>query len=100
MSGKLLGLTLRWQLLTPALSWHKEGAPQFCFMWLPKVRNKMAIPIQRSHNKNMFQLWCGFRHQKETQHASSSVLFSGRIPLKGQIKVQMGREVWAKSPHK
>jgi hypothetical protein len=34
--------------------------------WVYKSRKDMPIPIQRSHNRSMFLLWCGFRHLKIT----------------------------------
>ncbi len=30
--------------------------------WLPRLSNRMSIPILRSHNRNMFLFWCGFPH--------------------------------------
>jgi hypothetical protein len=35
------------------------------FEWLPKSRNRMTIPIQRSHYRNIIRLSCGFRHLKK-----------------------------------
>jgi hypothetical protein len=32
------------------------------FQWLPKSRNRITIPSQRTHDRNIFLFWCGFRH--------------------------------------
>jgi hypothetical protein len=32
------------------------------FLVAAKSRSGMTIPIQRSHNRNIFLFWCGFRH--------------------------------------
>ena len=32
----------------------------YFFQWLPKSRNMMTIPIQRSHSRIILLLWCGF----------------------------------------
>ncbi len=34
--------------------------------WMHKSRNMVGIPIEMSHNRNMIQMCCGFRLQKET----------------------------------
>jgi hypothetical protein len=50
---------------------HTEMYHPSFFPWLSNSRNGMTIPIQRSHNRNMFRLGCGFR-QKILCHTLSS----------------------------
>jgi hypothetical protein len=28
--------------------------------WPPKSRNRMTVPLQRTHHRNIFLFWCGF----------------------------------------
>jgi hypothetical protein len=35
------------------------GVPQYLY------RNRITVHIQRSHSRNMFLIWCGFRHWKK-----------------------------------
>ena len=41
------------------------GTGQWFFKWLPKSSYRKNIPIQRTHNRNIFLFWCEFRHYKK-----------------------------------
>jgi hypothetical protein len=49
------------------------------FSRCPKSRNRVAIPIERSHNRNMFPLWCGFRHLKQNEAREGDSSFTRMI---------------------
>jgi hypothetical protein len=58
-----------WIGISHPISWFREPfivAACLFFQWMPKSRNMMSIPIKLTYARNMFLLWCGFRHLNKT----------------------------------